>query len=335
MTTTPRRYAESLLADAHRVEVRTLPDRRVKHFAGADDLVAYVSGVPAGQNVYSSLNRPRPDAPADCPLRDEHIGTIVRLPFDFDPARPAACGSTAAEHAAAIEARDAFVRRMLAADWPMPLLGDSGNGAHAVYRTFLPATDETRELLRVVYRGLGAEHSTDAVSFDVSVRNPARIWRLYGTVNRKGIAAPDRPHRVASCLIPADWARVPTKAIERLAKAFARNAESTRQSRLPALLARTPIVGAGDYRTLDIVGWFAARGLYVAHVRDHVHEVECPWEHEHSSSTPGDTVIFAADGSGWPGFSCRHLHCADRSIRDVLALWADADAFCSRSWGAA
>jgi hypothetical protein len=44
-------------------------------------------------------------------------------------------------------------------------------------------------------------------------------------------------------------------------------------------------------------------------------EIECPWEHEHSSKSPRDTMIsFSADKG--PGFSCLHDHCRDRHWRD-------------------
>ncbi len=40
-------------------------------------------------------------------------------------------------------------------------------------------------------------------------------------------------------------------------------------------------------------------------------EIECPWEAEHSSSSPRDTMI-SADSTGKLGFSCLHDHCAER-----------------------
>lgn len=40
-------------------------------------------------------------------------------------------------------------------------------------------------------------------------------------------------------------------------------------------------------------------------------EIDCPWEGEHSSSSPRDTMI-SVDGSGVLGFSCLHDHCAHR-----------------------
>lgn len=44
-------------------------------------------------------------------------------------------------------------------------------------------------------------------------------------------------------------------------------------------------------------------------------EIECPWEHEHSSSSPRDTMVSFSPDSG-PGFSCLHDHCRDRHWRD-------------------
>jgi hypothetical protein len=72
--------------------------------------------------------------------------------------------------------------------------------------------------------------------------------------------------------------------------------------------------------------------MYIGHIADNVHEVACPWEREHSSASPRDTVVFSDDGSGWPGFFCHHAHCAGRTIRDVIQLWGDASNWCARQW---
>ena len=44
-------------------------------------------------------------------------------------------------------------------------------------------------------------------------------------------------------------------------------------------------------------------------------DIECPWEGDHSSSSPRDTMVSFSGGSG-PGFSCLHDHCKDRHWRD-------------------
>jgi hypothetical protein len=62
--------------------------------------------------------------------------------------------------------------------------------------------------------------------------------------------------------------------------------------------------------------------------------VRCPWDAEHSSIDSDHstaTVIWESDG-GWPTFHCSHDHCDGRTIRDVMAIWGDADAFCARQF---
>ena len=45
-----------------------------------------------------------------------------------------------------------------------------------------------------------AKASSEQVAIDTSVHNPARIWRLPGTMNCKGDSIPERPHRMARIL---------------------------------------------------------------------------------------------------------------------------------------
>ena len=65
------------------------------------------------------------------------------------------------------------------------------------YRIDLPADDGG-----LVQRVLGeiAKASSDTVKVDLTVYNPARIWRIPGTMNRKGDNIPVRPHRMARIL---------------------------------------------------------------------------------------------------------------------------------------
>ncbi len=291
-------------------------------------------------NLYTTMNRPHPRPAPNafgCPaLTDADIAEYRHLPFDFDPVRPIGVPSTDAELAAAIAARDRFVRAMLARDWPLPLSGMSGNGAHAVYRVKFPADADARQMLAVLYAGLRLEHSSASVLFDSTVRNPSRIWRLYGSRNRKGIATTERPHRKTSCTIPPIWQVVPVEQVLRLAESFAPQVVAERKGRDPVMRGDFK-PGAGDYSTLDAVAWFAAHDHYRRPLWDGKHAVTCPWVGEHT--TPDDplntsSVIFENVGTGWPGFFCAHAHCDGRTITHVMELWGDADRYCARQWRA-
>ena len=77
----------------------------------------------------------------------------------------------------------------------MPVTGDSGNGAHLLYRIDLPNDEPATLLVRGCLAALDVLFSDDRVSVDTANFNASRIWKLYGTVSRKGDDTPERPHR--------------------------------------------------------------------------------------------------------------------------------------------
>jgi hypothetical protein len=168
------------------------------------------------------------------------------------------------------------------------------------------------------------------VKFDTTVRNPARIFRLYGTTNRKGEATVERPHRVASIRMPAGaWQVVPTRVLVQTVKALRPTVvhEPIRRNSRPDMPC-----GQGDYKTLNALAWFQAHGAYARALKDGKHAVVCPWSGEHTTHSPTSTVIWAHGGSGWPTFHCSHAHCEGRTLVDVMRLWGDADAFCAQEY---
>jgi hypothetical protein len=126
------------------------------------------------------------------------------LPIDCDPIRPAGVSSSDAEHAAAIE-RAKLIAREMPADWGQPIVADSGNGAHLLYRTDMPNDPESLRLIGLALADLDRRYSDDKVKVDVACGNAARIWKAYGTPVRKGDSIPARPHRVSRILeVPAN-----------------------------------------------------------------------------------------------------------------------------------
>lgn len=326
-------YLARQFRDAGAVELRHAIGNRVDCGLFADmGMLMRAAEVRSGAgNLFTSLNRP-----AATPtnrmgrrgLRDEQITHIVRLPFDFDPDRPSGTSATADELAAAVTQRDRFVNAMLSSGWPMPALAVSGNGAHAVFRCCLPNDRRTRDAVRTIYRAMRAEFGTERVLFDSSVHNPSRVWRLYGTTNRKGTPTADRPHRVAEVVLPHDWREVTVDQVHALAAIYGQQPEIRTDH------GHGAVHGVGDYTTLDVPSWFGAHGLYRRPLGDGKHAVRCPWDRDHStrdSDTSTSTVMW--DGSGnWPTFHCSHAHCEVRNIRDVMTLLGDADRYCARAF---
>ena len=205
--------------------------------------------------------------------------------------------------------------------------------AYGIPREWCSAAD-------VIYSGLKARLAevcdSLSVQFDTTVRNPGRIWRVYGTTNRKGEPTPERPHRKAEVILPAGaWQTVKTAVLQRTVDAwradFERDQQQARAQRVRQL--RT-VDGKGDYDTLDVVGWFQGHGCYRRQISTGKHAVVCPWSGTHSTkprANDSSTVIFE-NPAGWPGFHCSHDHCSGLSIVDVMALWGDADAWCTKEW---
>lgn len=330
-------YLAQALRDAGAVELRHLNGDRIECglFSDADLLREEITKRSATGNLYTTLNRPSVPAMNRMGrrgMRDADVSHVCRLPFDFDPVRPTGTASTDSEMAAAIVQRDRFVAAQLALGWPMPALAVSGNGGHALYRCRLPNDQRARDALRTIYTGMRAEFSTDEVLFDSTVHNPSRIWRLYGTMNRKGVPTAERPHRIASIDISHRWLAVAPDQIYGLAAVYAEKRQRDVAPVSPD--GRIGLHGHGDYATLDVVRWFDARGFYRRTLAGGKHAVRCPWDFEHSTvddDRSTATVIWESDG-GWPTFHCSHAHCEGRGIRDVMALWRDADAYCTRKF---
>ncbi len=152
--------------------------------ASTDARGAYITLNPVNPALLArAANRLRV-ADKNCPLTTDNDIIVRRwLPVDFDPVRPAGISSTDVEHESAID-RALQVRKALRAeDWPEAVLGDSGNGAHLLFRVEVPTSDDG--LVKRCLQSLAFRFDDDKVKIDQAVFNPARIWKLYGTVGRK------------------------------------------------------------------------------------------------------------------------------------------------------
>jgi hypothetical protein len=198
--------------------------------------------------VYLTLNPVVPSLLARCANRvrsrartttsDKDIERRCWLLIDCDPVRPAEISSTDAEHEAALErARD--IRLVLSEEgWPAPVLADSGNGAHLLYRTDLPNDEPAAKLVEGVLKALAGRFDDDAVKIDQTVFNAARICKAYGTVSRKGDDLEERPHRL-SRIIDAPSRLAPVE--RELLKALAGSAAPPPPPPRPASRARFDI----------------------------------------------------------------------------------------------
>ena len=202
------------------VEVR-IPKTRVGVVAGYFDdhtiLAAAIHDADSkyrASGVYYVVNRINPallgraynrlKERAEYTTADNNILRRRWLPIDLDPVRPAGISSSEEEHAAAIH-RAWTIAADMEKEWDRPIIADSGNGAHLLYRIDLPNDQEALTYVTGALAELDRRYSDHAVKVDVTSANAARIWKAYGTVARKGDSIPGLPHRLSRILeVPLD-----------------------------------------------------------------------------------------------------------------------------------
>jgi len=114
------------------------------------------------------------------------------LPIDIDPVRPAGISSSGEELQAALQTRKEIEAYMVQEyDFTPPLRGMSGNGGHLLFELpDLEITEKNKEFIKAILAMLSNKFTDAKVSVDTTVFNPARIWKLYGTLARKGDEVP-------------------------------------------------------------------------------------------------------------------------------------------------
>ena len=123
----------------------------------------------------------------------------------------------------------------------------SGNGYHLVYRLPDLSNDEKHHNLIVNAMAVLAD-KFGKEDIDVSVTNPARIWKFYGTTGRKGDSTGDRTHR-KSYLFPGQpecLADVPVTPLDVFKKyAALASAQAPRPAPGPAASSARPPADGG------------------------------------------------------------------------------------------
>jgi hypothetical protein len=134
---------------------------------------------PEGWQLYASLNEIDPALLARAPNKvmdrpeatttDRDVTRRRYLLLDFDPVRPADVSATEEEKwAAYLKAKE--VRKYLRDEgWSDPVIANSGNGFHFLYRVDLPNDQVTRELVKRVLEAV-ADHHLDPVRSGSSLK---------------------------------------------------------------------------------------------------------------------------------------------------------------------
>ncbi|HXI83760.1 MAG TPA: AAA family ATPase [Verrucomicrobiae bacterium] len=239
---------------------------------------------------------------------DIHIVCRHWLLIDIDPFRPKGISSTDDEKKqAAILARDIrdYLRGL---GWPEPVVADSGNGWHLLYRVALPSNDGGR--VQRVLRALSSRFDNDHCKVDKGVFNPSRIVKLYGTLARKGDSLPDRPHRLSRIRsIPVPITTVSQSQLD--AFVASHPVTSTPAASTPTSPGRNGQFSLADFLTKHSIAVSGKKPLAdgrTAHLL-----AQCPFDENHGDH--GEVAVFESLG-GKLGFQCKHNGCEGRGWRD-------------------
>jgi hypothetical protein len=285
------------------------------YFDSGAALVSAVETIGQAKGVYLTLNPANPVLLARAANRIKPAGKgdatqdgdILKrrwLPIDCDPIRPAGISASDDEHSAALaKARDIAVY-LRAAGWPQPILADSGNGAHVLYRIDLSTDDGG--LVQRILQALAVRFDDEAVKVDKAVFNPARIWKLYGTTAAKGDDVPGRPWRLARIIDAPDCpVIVPTYRLEALA------------GKIPTASAKTtaanPASDRGHGERFDVARFIARHGLEIdgPHDWNGTGGAGLKWTFRHSPLCEhhGDGPFILQHASGAVSAGCHHDSC--------------------------
>lgn len=343
---------------------------------GERDLMDAIQSVPkvildANPAWYTTLNPVSYTLEKSCkpmPFADANdIVDYLWLPLDFDPIRFEinSFGERQALSAAGLSASDEELRNAeqavgfvsdtinLVCGVAPTVLALSGNGMHSMYRVEARGDiPETKSLVHSILKMLGKIYTETPlretwVRVDTTVANPARIWKLYGSVANKGENTKERPWRTSKVLRISEEERALTRTdlAEILSKLNAYYTTHKISVPKPAPSdvghARVPrednVVSSGgsndwilqfrgyDLTGLDVVSAMGEAGILNGEQPENLSSrglvsVICPNAGEHSSDTgPGQTVILPRGERGaFPAFQCAHDHCQHMNGAEYL-----------------
>jgi hypothetical protein len=280
----------------------------------------YLTLNPAAADLKArSYNHVREGVKDDETTKDKHVVRRAWLPIDFDPERVSGVSSTDREHDAALARAQECRDWLRGQGFPESVLADSGNGGHLLYRIDLPNDDDATRLLADFLKAVDATFSDAHIKVDTTIFNASRIWKLYGTVARKGDDIPERPHRRSAILeLPDTLACVSREVLERVvgpAPAPVASATVT-AALLPA--RQGPAFSPSEGTAFDVTGWLDKHGLAVLKTEPYHGGGKwvlkcCPFNPAHTGGCAA--VLQRPDGK--LGFKCQHNSCKGKGWRAV------------------
>lgn len=238
------------------------------------------------------------------------------LLIDCDPMRPADISATEEEKEAARRIAAQIKSYLKALGWSDPVVADSGNGYHLLYRVDLPNDEESRALIESVLKALAVRFDNNAVKIDQKVFNASRITKAYGTLACKGDSIPERQHRLSRMFAPPE-------VIEPVAKELlaALAAETPKPEKRKSGAAATSTRGGWSEPLVEEV--LDKAGVNRGDAIDYKGETK--WQHDcfNNPEHRKPDAYTILDKDGYAHHHCSHNSCADLEDAHWRRLWEE------------
>lgn len=325
-----RRWYDIFKDNQHLVEIRLIDPATSKTYSGYfKDVDTIIEALKPYEhcNQYFVLNRIN-----DACFSRQQSNKILQKPrettadkdivgydwimVDIDVERTSGTASTDEELSYAKKKANEVYAYLRDANFEQPVVCCSGSGIHVMYRVKLENNESNRKLVKDFLDALGMLFSDERVHIDGVVGNPARLCRLYYSVNRKGANTKERPHRMAYIVrAPEDVKSTDIVYIQKIASLIPTPETPSKQNHyrgsdsfdLESFLTKYDIKVAKKTVTNDYTKYVLA---------------ECPFDSTHKAP---DSCVFAFRNGGYQ-FVCLHQSHKHLTFRD-FRLHFDSTAY--------
>ncbi len=213
-----RRAVGILFAPDHTYEIRALHPGAVSRLVSlrdVDHLVDVVADLSVThRSIYYTLNPVFPEIGDGKSASAKDVVSRRLILIDIDPVKSISDESASdEERQAAIDLGIKVVQWLQSIGWPNPIVIDSGNGVHLLYRIELPNNAGSRVAVKGLLYALAAAFDNAKAKIDKSVHDASRVAKLPGTWSQKGTDQPGRrPHRLSRIMSVPEVEEVVTAA---------------------------------------------------------------------------------------------------------------------------
>lgn len=281
---------------------------------------------------YTTFNKIHDDCKTgNVAIKDSDISSYRFMLIDIDPERPSGVCATKEEKQSAITVADNILQWFEVNGITIHhiIIADSGNGIHLLIPLNFLSSVTTKDKIKLILNLLNQKFSNKQSKIDVTVYNPSRITRLYGTLNCKGENTSERPYRQSKLLY------VPNETSDGLTEENLNSLISQLKETLPEQENKTTAkngeqVNEKPYILAKGEEWLKYYNLEFHSYKEDEHGTKlypfktCPMK-EHSNTDSG--ACFTITKYGRCRFKCLHASCSSKTINDFISKYPCPEEF--------